>query len=75
MEPIKLRKKNRELALLRKKLGLTQMDVGIASNGVINYTKVSHFENGYILPTEEEVKVLASILRVSKEDIIRTFRK
>ena len=74
MEPPKIRKKNRQLALLRKKSGLTQMDVALLSKGSINSTKISHIENGYMTPSDIEVKVLAEVLKVTTEDIKKTFR-
>lgn len=74
METPKFRKKNRDLVKLRRKVGYTQMDVGILTKGVVNYTKMSHFENGYLLPTEDEVKVMAEVLKVSQQEIKNTFK-
>jgi transcriptional regulator with XRE-family HTH domain len=74
MEPPKIRKKNRQLALLRKKSGLTQMDVALLSKGSINSTKISHIENGYMTPSDLEVKVIAEVLKVTMEEIRKTFK-
>lgn len=70
-----IRKKNRDLTKLRKSLGLTQMDIFVATDGMIQPAKMSHFEQGYILPTEDEAEAIAKVLEVSKEKIVNTFKR
>ena len=74
METENIRKKNRELTKLRKLAGLTQRDVQLVTGNLINYTKMSCLENGYFLPTDEEAQALAEAFKVSKEEIIDTFK-
>lgn len=70
-----IRNKNRGLTKLRKSAGLTQMDIFVATGGMIQASKMSHFEQGYILPTEDEALLLADALQVSKKDIVNTFKR
>lgn len=64
-----VRKKNKELTRLRKKSGLTQMDIWVLTKGLISASKMSHFEQGYLFPSEDEVDALATAFQVPKEEL------
>jgi hypothetical protein len=70
-----IRNKNRELTKLRKIDCLTQMDIFVATGGLIQASKMSHFEQGYISPTDNEIELISKVLQVTKEDIVNTFKK
>ena len=47
--------------------GFTQFDLHLVSN--INVSKISHFENGYILPNRHEVQRIAKALDLNPQDL------
>lgn len=62
-----------KLKELRARRGLTQFDLKIKTN--IHQTKISHFERGYLQPTQNELCRLAEALKVRPERITFNSKK